>query len=125
MPNRVAAAQISLTAAVLGGYGVWGLIRSWHSFSWLTAIVSAASIAAAVGVALRKQWSRPLVLLLAAPVVGAWLLMVCLASTEAYRRGVPMRDVIISVMPFLLSSGIGMFCCYVVAIRLRSSRGQI
>jgi hypothetical protein len=124
MPHRVAAAQIWLTVAALGGYGVWGLIHSWHAYSWVTAIGSAASIAAAVGVALRKQWSRPLVLLLAALFVGTWLLSVWLVSSAGYYRGCAMREVVISVLPGLFFSSIAVFCCYVVAVRLRSSQGQ-
>jgi hypothetical protein len=124
MPNRVAAAHIWLFVVALVGYGTWGLIHSWHVHSWVTAIGSCASIAAAVGVALRKRWSRPLVFLLAALFVGTWLLSVWFVSSGGYYRGCAVRDVVILVLPGLLLSGIAIFCCYVVAVRLRSSQGQ-
>jgi hypothetical protein len=124
VPSRVAAAQIWATVVVLGGYGAWGLINCLHAHAWVPAIGSAASIAAAIGVALRKSWSRPLVFLLALLFVGTWVYYTWLASTGGFYRGWPLRNVVISLVPGFFFSGIAAFCCYVVAVRLRPSQGQ-
>jgi hypothetical protein len=124
VPSRVAAAQIWTTVIVLSGYGVWGLMNCWHAHVWVLGIGSAASIAAAAGVALRKSWSRPLVLLLAMFSVGTWLYHMWLVSAAGFYRGWPLRNVVISVLPGLLFSSIAVFCCCVVAVRLRPSHGQ-
>ena len=124
MPSRVAAAQIWTTVVVLGGYGAWRLTNCWYAHAWVPAIGPAASIAAAVGVALRKWWSRPLVLLLALLFVGTWLYYTWLATTAGFYRGWPLRNVVISLLPGLFFSSIAVFCCYVVAVRLRPSQRQ-
>jgi len=124
VPSRVAAAQIWTTVVVLGGYGAWGLTNSWYAHAWVPAIGAAASIAAAVGVALRQWWSRPLVLLLGLLFVGAWLYYTWLANAAGFYRGWPLHNVVISLLPGLFFSGIAMFCCYVVAVRLRPSQGR-
>jgi hypothetical protein len=124
MPSRVATAQIWTTVIILSGYGLWGLMSCWQTHAWVSAIGPVASIVAAVGVALRKLWCRPLVLLLALFFVGTWIYYMWHASVTGFYHGWPLRNVVISFLPGLFFSSVAMFCCYVVAVRLRPSHGQ-
>jgi hypothetical protein len=124
VPSRVAALQIWATVIFLGGYGLWGLIACWRAHALVSAIGPAASIVAAAGVAFRQPWSRALVFILALFFVSTWLYYTWLAVAGGFYRAWPPRNVALSLLPGLFLSGIAVFCCYVVAVRLRRPQGQ-
>jgi hypothetical protein len=120
--NRVAVAQIWLTAIVLAAYGVWGLTNCLYAHAWIPAIAPAASLVAATGVILRKVWARMLVYVLAVLFVGTWVFSLSLAVSAGAYRGWPLRNIVTSLFPGGLYSGMAVFCCIVVTVRLGSSR---
>ncbi len=124
MRSRVAAAQIWMTAVVFGTYGAWGLFECWQERAWVPAIPPAASLVAAAGVALRKRWSKLLVLVLAAFFISTWLLSVTLAISAGAYRGWSLPKVVISLLPGAFFSSLALFCSAVVVIPFRAPQGQ-
>jgi uncharacterized membrane protein len=111
--------------AILGAYGFWGLLDVWYAHALLPAIMPAASVAAAVGVALHKTWSRILVLMLGALFVGTWIFSLWLATEARAFRGWPAHNIVLSVLPGAFFSSLAVFCCFVVLARWRAPPGQI
>ncbi len=117
-------AQIWLTVLILGAYGFWGLLNVWYVHAMLPAIVPAASVAAAIGVALHKTWSRILVLILAALFVGTWIFSLWLATEARAFRGWSAQNIVLSVLPGAFFASLAAFCCFVVVARWRAPPGQ-
>lgn len=124
MQKRITAAEIWATTFLLLAYGVWGAAVFVESPAFASAVTPSLTIIAAIGVALRKQWSRPLVLFLVALFVGTWLYWILVAFFAGFYRSRSAGHVLVSLMPGILFSTAALFCGYVAMVRMRAPCGK-
>ena len=114
--------NVLLASAVLFAQGLYGLLCCWLTNVWMPSLLSIAAIVAGVGLMLRRQWSRPLV------IVIALLLIVPLlwANWRAFSAGVFQNrgpsEVLLMLLPGMFFAALAVYCCYVAIVYLRKSQ---
>jgi hypothetical protein len=122
--TRSASIQVWLAAAALGANGAYLLIVNWGAHLLFAVGFGAPWIIAAVAVALRKSWARPIVFSLTGLFVLAWIYYFVLNINHGAFVGWSQEQFIISTViaaiPFV---ALGL-CCYVVEKHMRSPTGR-
>ena len=124
MPTRSASIQVWLAAAALGANGAYLLIVNWGTHLLFAAVFGVPWIIAAVAVALRKSWARPLVFSLTGLLVLAWFYYFALNISHGAFVGWSQQQFIISTVIATIPFVVLGLCCYVVAKHMRAPTGR-
>jgi hypothetical protein len=99
---------------ILVDYGVYSVAVAFEKMSGFFAIGSIFTLLAAIGVATRKTWSKPLVWTMGVLIVVEWLAH----TLMAYRGGVfhagSWVEFCIALVPGIAMASVVGYCCYVV-----------
>jgi hypothetical protein len=117
--TRSASIQVWFAVAVLGANGAYLLFVNWGAHFIFAVAFGVPWIIAAVAVALRKSWARPLVFSLTGLFVVAWFYYFVLninhGAFVGWSRAQFIISTVVATIPFV---ALGL-CCYVVAKHLR------
>jgi hypothetical protein len=104
--------------------GAYGIMQAITDHSVLAAIAGVAAFVAAVGAALLKPWSRYLVYLLTAAIVGGWLYSLYLAGTAGYFTLYSRSQIVSQLAPGAFLVLLSCYCAYAVFRQFRVSAAK-
>ena len=112
---------ILITVALLalcGACGAWIGVTE-HSVPF--ALLGAVALVAAVGAAMLKAWSRYLVYLLTAALIGTWSYSLYASATSGYFRVYPTSQIAQQLAPGIFMIILSCFCTYAVFKQFRAA----
>ncbi len=120
---RIVDMQILIAATLECAFGIYQLFTINLAHETFAAGFALASVIAGCGLAYRKLWSIPLVIILAIPEViacgyGVWVHMVSGPPVDSPNVNV------FSPLEMLMAGAAALYCCYVAAVSLRRSRHE-
>lgn len=105
--------------ALFGAYGAWAAVAE---DSWIHALGGVVAIAACVGTAMLKAWSRYLVYLLTATLIGMWAYSVYTAVNVGYFSLYSARQITLQLTPGILLILLSCCCTYLVFRHFRAAK---
>jgi hypothetical protein len=105
-----------LAVLLLAVYGLYGLYASLGIHGWRTALLPAATLVAAIGVAGRTRWAPYLVYAVALVFAAIWVYYVWLAAVSGHFRNSGVGVAILSLLPGVAFLLLGAFCCYAATV---------
>ena len=113
---------ILITVALLALYSAYGVWTAINEHSLISALVGGVAIIACVGVAMLKAWSRYLVYVLTAALIGTWAYSLYAAAMAGYFRLFPTSRILLSLAPGILLVVLSCSCAYIVFRQFRASQ---
>jgi len=114
-----------ITVALLALFGVYGAWTAIAENSWIHALGGVVAFAACVGTAMLKAWSRYLVYLLTATLIGMWAYSVYAAVKVGYFSLYSARQITLQLAPGILLILLSCCCAYLVFRHFRDSKLRI
>ena len=111
-----------VAVALMALYALYGAWIAIGEHSVISAFGSAVAAVACVGTARLKSWSRYLVYLLTAALVGAWLYSLYAAAAVGYFDRYPIRQALWLMAPGALLSMVSCVCAFLVWRHFRAVR---
>jgi phosphate/sulfate permease len=119
MAHLVTPIGILIAVAVMALCGAYGVMQAVTDHSVIGAIAGAAALVAAVGAALLKPWSRYLVYVLTAGIVGVWIYSLYVAGKAGYFTLYSPSQIVSQLAPGTFLVLLSCYCAYAVFRQFR------
>jgi hypothetical protein len=120
MARLVTPVGILITVALLALYGVYAAWIGVSQHSLTSGLSGAVAFVACVGAALLKPWSRYLVYLLSAVLIGTWCYSLCAAASAGYFSLYSASQIARQLAPGIFLAMLACFCTYAVFRQFRT-----
>jgi hypothetical protein len=120
MARLVTPVGILITVALLALYGVYAAWIGVSQHSLTSALSGVLAFIACVGAALLKPWSRYLVYLLSAVLIGTWCYSLYTAASAGYFSLYTASQIFRQLAPGIFLAVLASFCAYAVFRQFRT-----
>lgn len=124
MAHLVTPIGILIAVAVMALCGAYGIMQAVTDHSVISAVAGVAALVAAVGAALLKPWSRYLVYMLTAAIVGGWIYSLYIAAKAGYFTLYSRSQIVSQLAPGAFLVLLSCYCAYAVFRHFRLSAAQ-
>ena len=124
MARLVTPVGILITVALLALYGVYASWIGVSQHSLLSGLSGVVAFVACVGAALLKPWSRYLVYLLSALIIGTWCYSLFSAANAGYFGLYTASQIARQLAPGVFLALLACFCTYAVFRQFRTEAGR-